>query len=87
MDDVDVRKPRLPWTTAGDGVGRATTFGGGRRAPGRGRRPCARGRRAAQRRGGGDVRAVRGRRERGRRAGGAGAAGSSGGWRAGAGRG
>jgi hypothetical protein len=37
VDDVDVGKPRLPWTAAGDGVGRATAFGGGRRAPGRGR--------------------------------------------------
>jgi hypothetical protein len=43
VDDVDVGKPRLPWTAAGDGVGRATAFGGGRRAPGRGRRPWARG--------------------------------------------
>jgi hypothetical protein len=43
MDDVDVGKPRLPWTATGDGVGRVTTFGGGRRAPGRGRRPWARG--------------------------------------------
>jgi hypothetical protein len=43
VDDVDVGKPRLPWTAAGDGVGRATTFGGGRRAPGQGRRPWARG--------------------------------------------
>jgi hypothetical protein len=43
MDDVDVGKPWLPWTAAGDGVGRATAFGGGRRAPGRGRRPWARG--------------------------------------------
>jgi hypothetical protein len=41
MDDVDVGKPRLPWTAAGDGVGRATAFDGGRRAPGRGRRPWA----------------------------------------------
>jgi hypothetical protein len=59
MDDVDVGKPWLPWTAAGDGVGRATAFGGGRRAPGRGRRPWARdaawdrrGARAARRRGG-----------------------------------
>ena len=43
MDDVDVGKPWLPWTAAGDGVGRATAFGSGRRAPGRGRRPWARG--------------------------------------------
>jgi hypothetical protein len=43
VDDVDVGKPRLPWTAAGDGVGRATAFGSGRRAPGRGRRPWARG--------------------------------------------
>jgi hypothetical protein len=46
VDDVDVGKPRLPWTAVGDGVGRrrwATAFGGGRRALGRGRRPCARG--------------------------------------------
>jgi hypothetical protein len=40
---VHHRKPRLPWTTADDGVWRATAFGGGRRAPGRGRRPWARG--------------------------------------------
>jgi hypothetical protein len=45
VDDVDVGKPRLPWTAAGDGVGRATAFGGGRRAPGRWRQrwPWARG--------------------------------------------
>jgi hypothetical protein len=45
VDDVDVGKPRLPWTAASDGVGRATAFGGGRRAPGRGRErwPWARG--------------------------------------------
>jgi hypothetical protein len=43
VDDVDVGKPRLPWTAAGDGVGRATTFGSDRRAPGRGRRSWARG--------------------------------------------
>jgi hypothetical protein len=42
MDDLDVGKSRLPWTAAGDRVGRATAFGGGRRAPGRGRRPWAR---------------------------------------------
>ena len=42
MDDLDVVKSRLPWTAAGDRVGQATTFGGGRRAPGRGRRPWAR---------------------------------------------
>jgi hypothetical protein len=36
-----VGKSRLPWTAAGDGVGRATAFGGGRRAPGRGRRSWA----------------------------------------------
>jgi hypothetical protein len=38
MDDVDVGRPRLPWTPAGDGVGRtrgreqtaATVDGGGR---------------------------------------------------------
>jgi hypothetical protein len=48
MDDVDIGKPRLPWTAAGDGVGRATAFGGGNRAPGRGRRPWVRGRRAAR---------------------------------------
>jgi hypothetical protein len=41
VDDVDVGKPWLPWTAAGDGVGRATTFDSGRRAPGRGRRPWA----------------------------------------------
>jgi hypothetical protein len=41
--DVGVGKPRLPWTAASDGVGRATAFGGGRRAPGRGRWPWARG--------------------------------------------
>ena len=29
MDDVDVGKPRLPWTAAGDGVGRATALGDG----------------------------------------------------------
>jgi hypothetical protein len=55
VDDVDVGKPRLPWTAASDGVGRATAFGGGRRAPGRGRerwswaRGCGRGRGAARR--------------------------------------
>jgi hypothetical protein len=27
VDDVDVGKPRLPWTAAGDGVGRAMTLG------------------------------------------------------------
>jgi hypothetical protein len=42
MDDLDVVKSWLPWTAAGDRVGQATTFGGGRRAPGRGRRPWAR---------------------------------------------
>jgi hypothetical protein len=36
MDDVDVGKPRLPWTAAGDGIGRATAFGSGRRARERG---------------------------------------------------
>jgi hypothetical protein len=72
MDDVNVGKPRLPWTVAGDGVGRATTFGDGHRAPGRGRRPWARGRRAARRRGGGGVRAAGagGGRQLRRRAGG-----------------
>jgi hypothetical protein len=72
MDDVNVGKPRLPWTAAGDGVGRATTFGDGHRAPGRGRRPWARGRRAARRRGGGGVRAHRRRGGGGVRAVGAG---------------
>jgi hypothetical protein len=38
VDDVDVGKPRLPWTAAGDGVGRATALGDGVR-----RRPWARG--------------------------------------------
>jgi hypothetical protein len=33
VDDVDVGKPRLPWTAAGDGVGRATAVVG---RPGRG---------------------------------------------------
>jgi hypothetical protein len=51
MDDIDVGKPRLPWTVAGDGVGRAcgreqttaTVDGvGPRRARGRGQRPWAR---------------------------------------------
>jgi hypothetical protein len=27
VDDVDVGKPRLPWTAAGDGVGRAMALG------------------------------------------------------------
>jgi hypothetical protein len=53
MDDVDVGKPRLPWTVAGDGVRRATAFGGGRRAPGRGQRPWARRGRGDRVRGGG----------------------------------
>jgi hypothetical protein len=54
MDDVDVGKSRLPWTAAGDGVGRATTLGDGVRrrssgaragaaAMGAGRGPWARG--------------------------------------------
>jgi hypothetical protein len=66
MDDVDVGRPRLPCTTAGDGVGRAcgreqtvaTVDGGGRgrrraRGQGRGRRPCARRGRAVHGGGGG----------------------------------
>jgi hypothetical protein len=84
MDNVDVGKPRLPWTAAGDGVGWATAFGSGRRAPGRGRRPWARRGRGGRgrggggqhggvvaaawcrQRGGGGVRAARGRRAGGR---------------------
>jgi hypothetical protein len=50
VDDVDVGKPRLPWTAAGDGVGRATAFVVGRPGGGGGR-----GRGAAGRRRGGDV--------------------------------
>jgi hypothetical protein len=32
VNDVDVGKPRLPWTAAGDGVGRVTALGGRRRS-------------------------------------------------------
>jgi hypothetical protein len=64
VDDVDVGKPRLPWTAAGDGVGRAMAFGGGRRAPGRGRRPWARVRRPGERGGGRGRGAATGRRRR-----------------------
>jgi hypothetical protein len=63
MDDVDVGKSRLPWTAASDRVGRATAFGGDRRAPGRRRRPWAR-----CGRGGVGVRAACGRRAGGVRA-------------------
>jgi hypothetical protein len=86
MDDVDVGKPQLPWTAAGDGVRRRSSGArAGAAAVGAAwtRRSWARGRRAARWRGGGGVRARGG----GVRAAGAGAADSSGGGRAGAGRG
>jgi hypothetical protein len=67
VDDVDVGKPRLPWTAAGDGVGRATVFGGGRRAPGRGRWPWARGGAAWDRRPWAGAAAVGSVRRRGER--------------------
>jgi hypothetical protein len=74
VDDVDVGKPRLPWTAAGDGVGRATALGDGRWAPRRGRWAARRRGERAHRRAG----AVGSSGE---------AAGSTGGVRAGAGRG
>jgi hypothetical protein len=47
MDDVDVERPRLPWTAA------VVVGGGPRRARGRGRRPCARRGRVVHRAGAG----------------------------------
>jgi hypothetical protein len=84
VDDVDVGKPRLPWTAAGDGVGRATAFDGDRRAPGRGRRPWARGGAAWDRRPWAGAAAVGLVRRAGERRDGGGATGERGGGRAGA---
>jgi hypothetical protein len=86
VDDVDVGKLRLPWTAAGDGVGRATAFGGGRRAPGRGRGrgwwPWARGGAAWDRQPWAGAAAVGSVRWLGERRDGGGAATSAGGVRA-----
>jgi hypothetical protein len=81
VDDVDVGKSWLPWTAAGDGVGRATVFGGGRRAPGRGRGrwPWARGGAAWDRQPWAGAAAVGSVRRLGERRDGGGAAGERGG--------